>query len=357
MFGTSIVIATADRPFIVADCLTWVRQQLPADVEVVVVDSGIESPVNEQALKVLWPNLRVVRSSVRNAGTQRNLGVQEARGEIIVFLDDDTFIQPGWWPGIVAPLCDDRLQTIDYRLQTGERRAEGGNLRPESEGRDKRSEVGGDSYSQSGAATPIPRHTHTPTPHSLGIAAVAGAVWCNPSPTFTDKRGGYINWRGEPIQVTHRSAKAPRDVDWPMTTNMAVRKDVFLAVGGFSEVYGIYDEDVDFGLKLRKAGWGIRFVPEAAVYHYYLKRPRRTPTKQFIFTLGRNRSILLVRHYGISSKLLFFLLTEPWIRLWDAAGEVARTCVRAFGHVVAHGGGMLAGIVVGYKNPVDRVKR
>jgi GT2 family glycosyltransferase len=188
-------------------------------------------------------------------------------------------------------------------------------------------------------------------------AAVAGGVWVNPNPKLTDKRGGYVNWRGEPIQVTHRGAGAPRWVDWPLTTNMAVRRNAFLDVGGFSPVYGIYDEDVDFGLKIRRAGYRIAFAPEAAVYHYFLKRPRQPPTKAAAFRDGRNRAILLVRNYGRSARLPLFLLTAPWIRGWEALCASALCCLKQAGHYAAYLAGIAAGLVVGARNQAERDRR
>jgi GT2 family glycosyltransferase len=190
-----------------------------------------------------------------------------------------------------------------------------------------------------------------------GIGAVAGGVWVNPDPKLTDKRGGYVNWRGEPIQVTHRGSGAPRWVDWPLTTNMAVRREVFLRVGGFSPIYGIYDEDVDLGLKIRRAGYRIAFAPEAAVYHYFLKRPRQPPTKATAFRDGRNRAILLVRHYGRSARLPLFLLTAPWIRGWETLRTSALYCLKQAGHFAAYLTGIAAGLVVGLRNPAGRDRR
>lgn len=144
------------------------------------------------------------------------------------------------------------------------------------------------------------------------------------------------------------------DVDWPMTTNMAVRKEVFCEIGGFPAVYGIYDEDVDLGLKIRRAGWGIRFVAQAAVYHTYLLRPARPRTKQFMFQLGRNRSTLLVRHYGVMSRLWLFAVTGMVGQMMVAVWHVWRHIVTAFGHACAYIAGMWVGVFRGLQHPVSR---
>ncbi len=58
-------------------------------------------------------------------------------------------------------------------------------------------------------------------------------------------------------------------VPWGATANFSVRKDVFEAVGGFSQEFPNKPggEDVDLGLMIGKAGYTIRSAPEAVVYH------------------------------------------------------------------------------------------
>jgi GT2 family glycosyltransferase len=284
-------------------------------------------------LQVIRPNSRVIKSTVRNAGVQRNMGVKLAKGDIIIFLDDDCLVQPGWWPAIIKPLLDDcRLQTTDRRPQT--QRAE---TLP----------LNNSTTQQSTTATPIG-----------GVACIAGAVWMNPHPQFTDAPGGFVNWMGIPNQVTHRSEKAPRDVDWPISCNMACLKKAYTEIGGMADVYGVYDEDVDFGLKLRRAGWRIIFEPGAAVYHYSLSRRQRVATKSSEFRAGRNRSMLLVRNFGVSSRLLLFFVTTPFIRLWLVMSAMLRQFAKGVWHSISYMSGMLAGIAIGVKHPPGKdVKR
>ncbi len=49
--------------------------------------------------------------------------------------------------------------------------------------------------------------------------------------------------------------------------NMAVRRDLYLSLGGFDEDFFAYTEDVDFSWRLWAAGHEIVFVPEAVTYH------------------------------------------------------------------------------------------
>jgi N-acetylglucosaminyl-diphospho-decaprenol L-rhamnosyltransferase len=64
-----------------------------------------------------------------------------------------------------------------------------------------------------------------------------------------------------------RAASEPRDVDWLSGCALALRRDAFDAVGGFDPGYHLYVEDIDLGVRLRAAGWHLRFQPAASVEH------------------------------------------------------------------------------------------
>jgi GT2 family glycosyltransferase len=344
----SIVIPTVGRKVCIEDCARSLNEVgTPQEVELVVIDAGGEGEVDEMSLQAIRSNSRVIKSTVRNAGIQRNMGVKQAKGEIVIFLDDDCYVQPGWWPAIIKPLLDDcRLQTTDRRPQTEDNRLQMADGRQKTEDEAKRVKV----FPLNNSTTQQPK---TATPVG-GVACVAGAVWMNPHPQFTDKPGGFVNWFGVPSLVTHRSEKAPREVDWPISCNMACLKEAYVVVGGMADIYGVYDEDVDFGLKLRSARWRIIFEPGAAVYHYSLTRRQQVKTKNFEFRAGRNRAMLLVRNYGFSIRLLLFLVTSPFIQCWDIVTGTILKFIASFGHAAAYVAGMIVGVGAGLRNPVKQ---
>jgi GT2 family glycosyltransferase len=53
----------------------------------------------------------------------------------------------------------------------------------------------------------------------------------------------------------------------PTLAGLAVRRSAFAEVGGFDERLGFLDVDVDFGLRLREGGWGVRQEPTLFVFH------------------------------------------------------------------------------------------
>ncbi|HET6639339.1 MAG TPA: glycosyltransferase [Gemmatimonadota bacterium] len=95
----SIVIPTRDRPRRLASCLDAVsRLALPRErFETIVVDDGgrhsVDSAVSEAAARA---GARIVRQPPAGPGIARNRGASEARGEFLVFLDDDCAPAADW---------------------------------------------------------------------------------------------------------------------------------------------------------------------------------------------------------------------------------------------------------------------
>ncbi len=60
----------------------------------------------------------------------------------------------------------------------------------------------------------------------------------------------------------------PQDVDWLVGACLLVRWEVFAAVGLLDERLFLYAEEPEWCWRVRRAGWRVRFVPEAAVRHH-----------------------------------------------------------------------------------------
>ena len=58
-----------------------------------------------------------------------------------------------------------------------------------------------------------------------------------------------------------------RDVDWICGSFMLIRRECLDAVGAFDERFFAYDEDIDWCVRARRAGWAVRFWPGASLVH------------------------------------------------------------------------------------------
>jgi GT2 family glycosyltransferase len=85
----SVVIPTRHRDGDLATCLEALRPQVgPASAEVIVTDDGSESTARAM-IEARFPFVRWTEGPRRGPASNRNHGARQARGELIVFVDDD----------------------------------------------------------------------------------------------------------------------------------------------------------------------------------------------------------------------------------------------------------------------------
>jgi GT2 family glycosyltransferase len=98
---------------------------------------------------------------------------------------------------------------------------------------------------------------------------------------------------------------------------MMVRTHIFQKLGGFDSIFDPYGpEDLDFGLKVVKAGFYGLYIPEAVVYHE--TRPGRTfeggkYTEKFASLRVKHWFNFMNRHATPLQKLLFYVVGIPYL--------------------------------------------
>lgn len=79
--------------------------------------------------------------------------------------------------------------------------------------------------------------------------------------------------------------------------NALVRKDYFLKIGGFCELFNpYYSEDVDLGIRAWKMGWELYFQPNAICYHTVSTTIKKISKEKVVITAKRNKYILHALH-------------------------------------------------------------
>ena len=89
----SVVIPAYNAAAHIGDALSSLRAQTCEDVEVIVVDDGSVDNTSE-IVSQRFPEVRCIRQANGGASSARNRGVQEARGEWVAFLDADDAWHP-----------------------------------------------------------------------------------------------------------------------------------------------------------------------------------------------------------------------------------------------------------------------
>jgi GT2 family glycosyltransferase len=89
----SVVVCSFNGMRTIRDCLKGLSKLEYPNYEVIVVDDG--STDSTWAIAVGY-NYRVIRTENRGLGSARNIGLKEARGEIIAYIDDDAWPDPHW---------------------------------------------------------------------------------------------------------------------------------------------------------------------------------------------------------------------------------------------------------------------
>jgi glycosyltransferase involved in cell wall biosynthesis len=92
----SLIVATLGRSSEIGDLLESLLAQGRDDFEVIIVDQNAD----DRVVPVLQPYaarlpITHLRSAIRNANNARNLGLRQARGEIVTFPDDDCLYPAG----------------------------------------------------------------------------------------------------------------------------------------------------------------------------------------------------------------------------------------------------------------------
>ena len=120
----------------------------------------------------------------------------------------------------------------------------------------------------------------------------------------TLQEAGCLLWRdGWPHQYGRSAApddpavRFARDVDYCSAACVLVRRSAFDAFGGMDESFGPgYFEDVDFAVRVRRAGWRVAYRPDLVTLHYESLTSAAIPDQTGV--LNRNHRAFVGRHAG-----------------------------------------------------------
>jgi GT2 family glycosyltransferase len=236
----SVVIVSWNGRRYLLECLDALLPQLPADAEVVLVDNG-STDGTAAWLRAAYPAVRLIglHENLGFAGGV-NAGLRAARGELLLLLNNDAFVEPGF----VVALCEVLQQ---------------------------RAEIG--------AASAVLTFAHQPQ-----IVASAGILV---------RRDGLALdlWAGRQIAEL---PDTPQEIMGPSGGAALYRRALLEDVGLLAPDFFNYLEDVDLAWRALLRGWRSVVVPKARARHVYSATAGQgSPFKQRL--LGRNRLRVIVR--------------------------------------------------------------
>ena len=238
----SFIVPVYNRPDEVDELLESLSHQRIKDFEVVIVEDGSKVPCKDIVDKYADKmDISYYFKPNSGPGMSRNYGAERAKGEYFIVLDSDCVIPEGY------------LEAVEAELQNSPADAWGG-----------------------------PDHAHA---------------------SFTDTQKA-INYSMTSFFTTGgiRGGKKKMDKFYPRSFNMGIRATLFKELNGFSKMR--FGEDIDFSIRIYKAGARCRLFPEAWVWH-----KRRTDMKKFyrqVYNFGIAR-INLYKKYPESLKLVHML--------------------------------------------------
>ncbi|MFV2072349.1 MAG: glycosyltransferase family 2 protein [Thermoanaerobaculales bacterium] len=158
-----------------------------------------------------------------------------------------------------------------------------------------------------------------------GVGAAGGPIRDAADPHTLWYAGGGLNpltgtvWQ----RRSEGAARSRREVGFIPATALAVAPSAFVDVGGFDPAFFLYNEDVDLCLRLRRAGWRLRFEPEMVCDH-----------RLGSATGSDARSPLYLENITRTRLLPF---RPRAYRLYLAAVHTAHSALRILGLTVRHG--------------------
>jgi GT2 family glycosyltransferase len=110
----TVVVPTRDRPASLHRCLAAVRAQAVGDLYLIVVDSAPQQfRATEVADRFGARCIHVGRPGLSRA---RNRGARDARGDFVIFVDDDTELEGGCLQALLAEFADPQVVAVTGRV-------------------------------------------------------------------------------------------------------------------------------------------------------------------------------------------------------------------------------------------------
>lgn len=86
---------------------------------------------------------------------------------------------------------------------------------------------------------------------------------------------------------------------------MIIRREVFEKIGYLDELFFAYQEDADYCLRTRKAGWQVYYYPEAQITHFGGQGGSRVQPTRSIWAWHKSYYLYYRKHFAADYFFLF----------------------------------------------------
>ena len=246
----SIVIPTLNKEKILINCIDSIKHSAKkcniSNYEIIVVDDHS----SDQSYKLLnrkHPDVRLIlHNQNKGFGASCNDGIREAKGDIIILLNDDTIVAENWLGEIIKPLSDERCGISTCKILFMEKK----------NGKDVIWYAGG-------FLSPfLPR----------------------------------ISWHRGYKKLDLGQYDKGEKVSFASGCAIAFRKDFIDKVGLFDERFFLYFEDADLCVRTLSAGYYIYYNPNAVVRHAESLSTKRE-SAFWLYHRERSRFIFIKKNF------------------------------------------------------------
>ncbi len=256
----SIIIVTWNGLDWLKSFLPSVAASAPAEVQIIVADNASTDGTADWTMSN-FPAVQVV-SFDENYGYcgGNNRAAELANGDVLIFLNNDVEVESGW----LAPLLD------SFRADP-----------------------------RQGAAQPKIRSYNDKA--RFEYAGAAGGM--------LDKYG-YPFCLGRLFDTCEIDSgqydTLSKSIFWASGAAIAVRKSLFVELGGFDEDFQFHMEEIDLCWKIKRMGYTISCVPESIVYHVGGGSLHSSSARKLAYNM-RNNLTMLYKHLPLGNFVRVFM--------------------------------------------------
>ncbi len=276
--AVAVVIVAFETRDTLLESLASLQANQGTEIERLVVDNA-STDGSAGVVRARFPDVRVI-ANAENVGFSRacNQGARESGAPLILFLNPDATLNPGSLCALAALFeSRERLGIAGPRTHSSNgdiQVSTGRDLSLVSEWRQRR----------------LVRGVARRDPRALAATEARHAVEHEP--------------------------------DWVSGACLMIRREAFLAVGGFDERFFLYEEDADLCRRVRFAGWQVVYTPAAEARHALGRSMARAPSRAR-FEYHRSHLLYYRKHCGLLQRAALRLLLASRAGLGLGAGAVS----------------------------------